>query len=89
LNKVEERMEINTKKLKKKGEKIERERIEKFQGGDKRRGGMKIYRKSLEWKIVKGQQNEIEPATRTNGNIRPGSSVMFVQVHEVGWRFAK
>jgi len=31
---------------------------------------MKMYRKSLEWKIDKGQQNEMEPATRTNGNIK-------------------
>jgi len=61
-------------------EKIKREQSEKFQGGDRRRGGMKMYNKSLEWKIVKGQRNEIEPATRTNGIIKHNKARLFCDV---------
>ena len=39
-----------------------------------------MYNKSLEWNMFKGQRNEIEPATRANGNIKLDKAGLFHDV---------
>jgi len=76
---MEEKMERNIKKLKKKDRGSQERTIEKFQGENRRRGGMQIHKKSLQWKFVKGWQYEMKSGLEQMGiwnMMRPDSSAM-------------